>query len=144
VSEQGRPYNQDPLNAIWEQVFKQPYKPQQPRYRQPVLMTPSAFGWGAQEGPTRSRELGVFTENGVEVKSVQWREDGSFEVPASASDLRPTFLFTTSGSFGHHGVQFGPHTGVWGDPGEGVKVEGAAGSEALMVRFPEPSARITL
>src|ERR1700761_4880666 len=37
VDERGRPYNKDPLNAIWEQLFGEPYKPQQPRYRQPVV-----------------------------------------------------------------------------------------------------------
>lgn len=144
VNEQGRPYNKDPLNAIWEQVFGEPYKPQKPRYKQPVLITPSAFGWSDQEGAARRRELGVFTENGVAVESVQWCENGSFELPAASSDLRPTFLFTTAGSFTHNGQEFGPHTGVWGDSGESVKVDGAAGSELLMVRFPEPSSRITL
>jgi hypothetical protein len=144
VNEQGRPYNKDPLNAIWEQVFGEPYKPQKPRYKQPVLITPSAFGWSDREGATRRRELGVFTENGVAVESVQWCENGSFELAATSSDLRPTFLFTTVGSFAHNGQEFGPHTGVWGDSGESVKVDGAAGSELLMVRFPEPSSRITL
>jgi hypothetical protein len=144
VDEQGRSYNKDPLNAIWEQVFGEPYKPQRPRYKQPVLITPSAFGWSDPEGPTRRRRLGIFTENGLTVESVQWDEAGSFQVPASDSDRRPTFLFTTAGSFAHNGQDFGPHTGVWADPGESVKIEGVAGCELLMVRFPEPSSRITL
>jgi len=144
VDERGHPYNKDPLNAIWEQVFGEPYKPQQPRYKQPVLITPAAFGWSEGEGATRSRSLGVFTENGLAVESVQWRESGSFAVPASENDRRPTFLFTTAGSFTHNGQDFGPHTGVWADSGEGVRLDGTAGSELLMVRFPEPSSRITL
>ena len=74
VDEQGRPYNKDPLNAIWEQVFGAPYKPQKPRYRQPIVITPAAFGWSAGEGATRRRKLGVFTENGLAVEWVQWRE----------------------------------------------------------------------
>ena len=144
VDERGRPYNKDPLNAIWEQVFGAPYKPQRPRYRQPIVITPAAFGWSAGEGATRRRKLGVFTENGLAVESVQWRENGSFEAAASESDSRPTFLFTTVGSFSRHGQAFGPHTGVWADPGEGLSVDGDAGSELLMVRFPAPSSRITL
>jgi hypothetical protein len=144
IDEQGHPYNKDPLNAIWEQVFGEPYKPQRPRYRQPVLITPSAFGWSQPEGPTRRRGLGSFTENGLTVESIQWQQDGSLELAPSEADLRPTFLFTTAGAFTCNGQEFGAHTGVWGDPGESVKVDGVTGSESLLVRFPEPSAVITL
>jgi hypothetical protein len=144
VDDQGHPYNKDPLNAIWEQVFKEPYKPQRPRYRQPIVMTPAAFGWSDGEGATRSRKLGMFTENGLAIESVQWRENGSFEVAAGESDRRPTLAFTTEGSFSHRGQAFGPHTGLWADPGEGFSVDAEAGSELLLVRFPEPSSQITL
>ena len=144
VDDQGHPYNKDPLNAIWEQVFSEPYKPQRPRYRQPIVITPAAFGWSDGEGATRSRKLGSFTENGLAIESVQWLGNGSFAVAASESDRRPTFAFTTAGSFSRDGEDFGPHTGVWADPGEGFSVDAEAGSELLLVRFPEPSSRITL
>ena len=144
VDERGHPYNKDPLNAIWEQVFSEPYKPQRPRYRQPIVMTPEAFGWSDGEGATRRRKLGLFTENDLAIESVQWREDGPFEIPASESDLRPVFAFTTGGSFTRGGQAFGAHTGLWADPGEGFSVDAEAGSELLLVRFPAPSSRITL
>jgi hypothetical protein len=144
VDERGHPYNKDPLNAIWEQVYGEPYKPQKPRYRQPVLITPAAFGWASENGPTRSRKLGTFTENGLAISSVQWRGNGPFLVGPGEHDRRPAFAFTTAGSFSHAGRAFGPHTGVWTDPGEGLSIEGEAGSELLLVRFPEPSSRITL
>ena len=144
VDERGRPYNKDPLNAIWEQVFGEPYKPQQPRYRQPVVITPAAFGWSAGEGVTRSRKLGVFTENGLAIESVQWRASGPFKVAASESDRRPVFAFTTAGSFSGDDQAFGSHTGVWAGSGEDFLVDGETGSELLLVRFPEPSSQITL
>ncbi|MGW6144831.1 hypothetical protein [Streptomyces sp. NPDC055140] len=144
VDERGHPYNKDPLNAIWEQVFKEPYKPQRPRYRQPVLMTPSAFGWSAPEGPVRRRRMGAFSENGTSVETLCFDRDGTLSLPANPGDLRPTFLFTTTGSFAYDGESFGPHTGVWADSGEGLAIDGTADSELLMVRFPEPSSRLTL
>jgi hypothetical protein len=144
VDERGRPYNKDPLNAIWEQVFGEPYQPQQPRYRQPVVITPAAFGWSAGDGVTRRRKLGVFTENGLAIESVQWTGGGSFRVAASESDRRPVFAFTTAGSFSRDGQAFGALTGVWADSGEGFRVDGEAGSELLLVRFPGPTSRITL
>ena len=51
----GRPFNKDPLNAIWEQVFGRPYVPQKPRYAQPVVISPDSFGWSAPDGPVRAR-----------------------------------------------------------------------------------------
>ena len=144
VDDGGHPFNKDPLNAIWEQVFGEKYVPQPARYRQPILITPSAFGWSDQDGPVRVRRLGTFTELGLAAETVQWVEDGSFEIDAGDHDRRPTFLFTTTGSFAHDGEQFGALTGVWADPGESVKIDATAGSEVLVVRFPEPSSRITL
>jgi len=144
IADDGKPFNKDPLNAIWEQVFGQPYVPQAPRYRQPVLITPSAFGWSEPEGAVRRRRLGMFTESSLEIESVQWVEDGSFEVGAGPHDQRPTFAFTRSGAYAQDGVHFGALTGVWAGPGENGKIDGVAGSELLLVRFPEPSSQITL
>jgi hypothetical protein len=144
VDEQGRPYKIDPLNAIWEKVFGQAYAPQAPRYKQPVLMTPSAFGWGSPDGATRGRRLGVFSEISLEIWTVQWVADGPLHVQLADNDKRPTLLFTTKGTFSHDGLSFGSLTGVWIEPGETVKLEGSAESELLMVHFPQPSSRITL
>jgi hypothetical protein len=144
VNAEGRPYNKDPLNAIWEQVFQEPYVPQAPRYRQPVLMTPSAFGWSDPEGAVRRRHLGVFTENALEIETVQWTDDGPWDLRVAADDHRPTLLFTTAGNFTHDGAPVGPLTALWAEPAEGIKIDGESGSELLMVRFPSPSSRITL
>jgi hypothetical protein len=144
VDEQGRPYKIDPLNAIWEKVFGQAYVPQAPRYKQPVLMTPSAFGWSNPDGATRLRRLGVFSEISLEISTVQWVQDGPLHVQLREKDNRPTLLFTTAGTFTHDSLSFGALAGMWIEPGESVKIEGSAESELLMVHFPEPSSRITL
>jgi hypothetical protein len=144
VDELGRPYSKDPLNAIWEKVFGEPYVPHAPRYKQPVVMTPSAFGWNESDGATRSRRLGVFGETALEIETVQWAQDGPLHVQLAENDARPTLLFTTLGAFEHDSLSFGPQTGVWLDPRESVKIEGTTGSELLMVHFPQPSSRITL
>jgi hypothetical protein len=144
VDNEGRPYKIDPLNAIWEKVFGRSYVPQPPRYKQPVLMTPSAFGWSSPDGATRSRRLGVFSEISLEISTVQWVQDGPLHVQLAEKDRRPTLLFTTGGTFRHDSLSFGPLTGVWIEPGESAKIEGSAKSELLMVHFPQPSSRITL
>jgi hypothetical protein len=144
VDEEGRPYKIDPLNAIWAKVFGQPYVPAPPRYKQPVVMTPSAFGWSGPHGATRCRRLGVFSEVSLEISTVQWVADGPLHVQLAEDDNRPTLLFTTKGTFTHDGRGFGSLTGVWIEPGESVKLEGSAESELLMVHFPQPSSRITL
>jgi hypothetical protein len=144
VDGEGRPFNKDPLNAIWEHVFGETYVPQTPRYRQPVVMTPEAFGSVETEGPVGRRPLGSFTEHGFAIESVRWEDDGILHVDGGENDRRPTLLFTTAGHFTCEDVEFGLHTAVWGDSGEGLKIEGAAGSELLLLRFPEPSSRLTV
>jgi hypothetical protein len=148
VDERGKPFNKDPLNAIWEQVFGEPYVPRTPRYRQPVLMTPHAFGWRDGQGPVQIRHLGQFGEFGLEVETVRWAKDGVATLK-SADDERPSLLFTSQGSFsvagdGESVRGFGPQTGVWADPAESLDVTATGGSEALHVRFPPPSAKLTL
>jgi hypothetical protein len=144
VDADGKPFNKDPLNAIWEQVFKQPYKPQTPRYSQPVLITPSAFGWSAQEGPVQYRRHGVFSENALSIESVRWISDGAINTHTTEGDDRPVLLFTTEGQYSCDGASFGALTGVWVESGESAKIEAASRSESLLVRFPAPASRITL
>ncbi|MEV8517641.1 hypothetical protein [Dactylosporangium sp. NPDC051484] len=142
VDAEGKPFNKDPLNAIWEHVFQRPFKPQRPRYKQPVVMSPGAFGWDDAERPIRSRRLGSFTENEVEIEFLSWIDDATFEGPAD--DVRPTLLFTTVGEFRHGERLFGSLTGVWIEPGESVTLAATAGSELMKVKFPGADSRITL
>jgi hypothetical protein len=144
VDSSGKRFNKDPLNAIWEKVFQRPYVPQKPRYTQPIVISPEGFGWSNGEGPTRSRHLGVFTENDVALQVIGWTEDGTFQCQLADGDQRPTLMFTTMGSFSCESSQLGPLTGIWVDPGESVKIDGTRGSELLMVNFPAPASRITL
>jgi len=147
VDDDGKPFNKDPLNAIWEQAFGEPYVPRTPRYRQPILMTPGAFGWRDGPGSVQVRHLGQFADNGLEVEAVRWAQDGAAALKP-ADDERPSLLFTTHGGFsvgdGASRRGFGPLTGVWADPAETLEVTATEGSEALHVRFPPPSARLTL
>jgi hypothetical protein len=140
----GKPFNKDPLNAIWEHIFQARYVPQTPRYGQPIVISPQAFGWSQPDGVVRARRLGHFSENDVELETISWVADGTLHRQYGENDQRPTLMFTTAGSFSHDGVDFGTRTGLWFDPGESVKLDAKGGSELLMARFPAPSSRITL
>jgi hypothetical protein len=140
----GRPFNKDPLNAIWEQVFGRPYVPQKPRYSQPVVISPDGFGWSGPDGPVRARRLGIFTENDTAIETLAWTEDGTWHARPAAGDQRPTLLFTTAGQFTSNGQDFGASAGLWAGPGESITLHATAGSELLKVRFPAPSSHITL
>ncbi len=140
----GRPFNKDPLNAIWEQVFGRPYVPGKPRYAQPVVISPDSFGWSAPDGPVRGRRLGIFTENDTTIETLAWTQDGTWHDRPAAGDQRPALLFTTAGQFTTDGQDFGALAGLWAGPGEPVTLHATAGSELLKVRFPAPSSHITL
>jgi len=140
----GRPFNKDPLNAIWEQVFGRPYVPQKPRYAQPVVISPDSFGWSPPDGPVRARRLGIFTENDAAIETLAWTRDGTWHAPPAAGDQRPALLFTTAGQFTSDGQDFGVLAGLWAGPGEPIHLHATAGSELLKVRFPAPTSHITL
>jgi hypothetical protein len=140
----GKPFNKDPLNAIWEQVFQRPYTPQKPRYTQPVVISPDSFGWSGPHGPVRTRRLGVFTENDMAIETLAWTDDGTYHAQPAAGDQRPALLFTTAGSFTGNGDSFGALAAIWAGPGEPIQLHATAGSELLQVRFPAPSSHITL
>jgi hypothetical protein len=144
VDSDGKRFNKDPLNAIWEHVFQQPYVPQAQRYALPIVVSPGGFGWTDDEGPTRSRRLGVFTEHDLALEMVTWIEDGSSLFELADGDLRPTLLFTTNGSFTLGDSSFGALTGIWADPQETLPIQATKGSELLKVNFPAPGSRITL
>jgi hypothetical protein len=88
--------------------------------------------------------LGVFTENELEVETIQWAESGSWDFQPAENDHRPTLLFTTVGSITHGSRRFGPLTAFWVESGQHLTIDGEKESELLIVRFPEPSSRITL
>jgi hypothetical protein len=92
--------------AIWEKVFGEPYVPHAPRYKRPVVITPSGFGWSEPDGATRNRRLGVFGETALEIETVQWVQDGPLYVQLAEDDARPTLLFTTFGAFEHDGLSW--------------------------------------
>jgi hypothetical protein len=140
----GKTIKKDPLNAIWEQVFQQPYVPQRSRYTQPIILSPAGFGWSSPEGATQARRMGVFTENGVALEMIAWTEDGTFHSQLAVGDERPTLMFTTKGVFSCDGRQFGALTSIWADPGESVKIEAEQGSELFRLNLPAPASRITL
>jgi hypothetical protein len=144
TDDEGQVVQKDPLNAIWEQVFHEPYVPREPRYPQPILVTPSAFDWSDLDDGVRIRNLGVFTENALSLEMVSWSRTGTFHSRLEADDRRPTLMFTTRGSFSVDGVRCGPLVGIWAEPGESVTADADGGSELMLVRFPEPTSRITL
>lgn len=144
VDSEGKPFNKDPLNAIWEEVFGERYVPQTPRYRQPIVMTPRAFGWQHGPGATEVRRLGKFAENGLEIETLRWARDGS-AVLKDADEERPSLVFTIGGEFEVAGAErFGQHTGVWAEPGDELAIRAAKDSELLHVRLPPAAAKLTL
>lgn len=60
----GRKHNQDGYEAVWQHVFDRPLSYCKPRYSEPLIMDPDAFGWieDADADGVEHRTLGVFNE----------------------------------------------------------------------------------
>jgi hypothetical protein len=132
VDQTGQPQTQDALNAIWEHVFDRKSEFPEPRYPQPILMNPEAFGWVKGPGVVSEAVLGRFTERDLTIRKVRWDSRGNYELPAE----RTYCLFTVRGDIDIDGATHGQHTVLWSDLGETSTVEGHEGTEALCIAFP--------
>jgi hypothetical protein len=132
VDQAGKAQTQDALNAIWEYVFDRKSEIPEPRYPQPILMNPDAFGWVKGPGAVSEAVLGRFTERDLTIRKIRWDTAGGYELPAD----RTYCLFTVRGNIDVDGVTCGQHTVLWSDLGEASTVEGHGGSEALCIAFP--------
>jgi hypothetical protein len=132
VDETGKEQTKDALNAIWEHVFDRKSEFPVPRYPQPILMNPDAFGWTTAPGPVSTAVLGRFTERDLTIIKVRWNTRGDYDL----SSDRTYCLFTVRGDIDVAGRTYGEHTVLWSDFGESVTVEGQPGTEGLCIAFP--------
>lgn len=132
IDENGKRYNRDAVQAIWEEVFKRSLEFPVPRYPQPIVMNPKGFAWTRLNDHVSWKCLGRFTERDLVIALVRWDRDGGYELPAERTQM----LFSTKGAINVDGSAYGAHTVVWSDFTESVTVSGEQGSEAICLGFP--------
>lgn len=71
--EDGRKRNQDAYEALWERACGIPLEYPQPRYNEPIIMTPENFNWVESDGMPGvfHKKLACFTERNLEIGFVR-------------------------------------------------------------------------
>jgi len=139
----GQALQQDPLNAIWEQVFGQPTSRSGPGNRQPVVITPAASA-GQRAGRARAAASWASSLRTAFPFERQWRRT---DLRVRAAEATPSaFLFTRKGSFPMR-TSVRPAHGHLAGPGKpaGCRAEGSgscwSGSGAVEHDHARPQAR---
>lgn len=128
--------SQDAFEAIWEHVCgrKLTYPP--PRYDEPVLMTPSGFGWveDANNPGIVRKLLGVFTERGTRIEMLRLAANASI---ALGEDGARILVFAFSGAGHSGGEDWSEHSAWQIEAGETATIAATAAAELLIITLPK-------
>lgn len=122
----------DGKRAVWEHIYGRPEVIHEPRYRAPIMMTPSNFDWLA-DGALSRKMLGRFTEDDVAVEMVRWDEAGGV---LRLDDQRTWLIYLAEGSVVIDSMTYGPETVYWSEYGERNELFALPGSQAYVIGFP--------
>lgn len=126
---------QDGFEAVWEHHNKVKLVYSRPRYRDPVVISPVAFGWidADKTGNVKRKPLGTFTERQTRAEMLRFEAAGThrFE-PEEAIRL----IFVTEGSGTADGQEWRVETAMQVDPGEVAMISANGSAEMLILTLP--------
>jgi hypothetical protein len=93
---EGRKFNKDGYEAVWEHVSGRPVKYCTPRFDAPVVINPEAFDWLPIKGTegVRERKFGTFNERGTAAAQLKIDAGATFRAEHIAAER---LLFVLSG-----------------------------------------------
>ena len=125
----GTARQQDGYEALWELINQKPLTYPKPRYRQPVLMNPSAYDWVTTDQPGEQvREMGCFTERRIGVGQVRLGA-GAHTTLSSPDTIRLMYVIEGSAHIGGQALTAGCAFEVL----RGASVTLDAGSDLLLL-----------
>ncbi|HEX5118067.1 MAG TPA: hypothetical protein VFW65_23025 [Pseudonocardiaceae bacterium] len=136
--ETGTTRNQDGYEAVWEHVNGRGIEYVRPRFTEPVVMDPEAFGWqplDSGDGVFR-RALGVFNERGTAANEYRLDTDGSVTLVA---DGRRRLFFVVSGEVDAGGTVCRQHAAVSLEPAEKLDLRNTGNEPCVVLNFDLPA-----
>jgi hypothetical protein len=133
TDDKGQEIRKDATNAVWEEVNHKPLVIPEPKYSQPIVMRPGAYGWRTDVDGTEYKDLGHFTEGDLTVSTRRWSAGDAFTVGAE----RTSIVWIASGSVLLEGRKLGAHTIVFSDFGETHELVGSGAGEATVLGLPK-------
>jgi hypothetical protein len=131
----GRPYNKDAHQAVWEHVNGRELKFARPRYLAPIIMDPSGMQWRTINGQpgTSAKPLGTFTERGVGARLLRIQSAAQLSItPKPQVQLG----FVLSGHVEIDSHAGGPQTAFELKADESMVISAASEAEVLVMSLP--------
>lgn len=136
IDAEGRRHNLDAAEAIWRQYQGRDTGYPQSRYRDLVMMNPSAFNWvkDKDQPGVAHRRMGTFTEREIKVGFIRVEKNAT--VNFGGADA-PELLFVTEGAVAHEGDLHPKWSGLGTEANEApVKLSTPDGAELLHIKLP--------
>lgn len=136
TSPEGKPFNKDGYEAVWEQVNGRKIEYRKPRYTATIVMNPDAYAWRPldAEGAVSTKELGSFTERAIDAFLVKISASSKHTVVA-----RPQIQlgFVVDGECEVNGTSLGATAGFELQPGESLDLAAGSESTVLVMTMPD-------
>jgi hypothetical protein len=136
TGEDGRQFNQDGFEAVWEACSGRPVTYAAPRYGEPVTIKPNGFRWvpDARRPGLEVKRLGTFNEYSTGLAQMRL---GPNTVLPSEKLAAPEFRFVLSGDVLFGGKQLSERSAIYIPDGvESGPFESRAGAEILAISVP--------
>ena len=129
------PKNLDAYEALWRHVTGRPIDYPRPRYKAPIVMRPSGFGWREVQGRpgVRRKALGDFPERGLSLELLAL-DAGATGLVGAEDELRLIFVLSGEGLVG--AAPYHPQSAVRLASGEGASFAASAPTELFVISAP--------
>jgi hypothetical protein len=135
TSAEGKPYNKDGYEAVWEQVNGRSIEYSTPRYTTTIVMDPDAYGWIPMDsdGTVAIKRLGSFTERSIDASLLKVKGSGKHTVVA-----RPQVQlgFVIDGQCEIEGHTLGETAGFELQPSESLDLSASTDMTFLLLSMP--------
>jgi hypothetical protein len=133
---EGRKYNSDSYEAIWEFVNGRPIAHPAPRYATPITVNPDAFRWtpSASEYGVHHKHLGTFSERGTAVEFIQYEPGARHRIHGLAA---PELHFVLEGELRSSRDICPRWTALMFLPGDDETLDAIESTREYVIRLPD-------
>lgn len=131
----GKAAARDGMEAMWEHITGSTLRYPAPRYREPVLIDPTACPWSSVDSSeVARRHLATFGDQGPQIEALRWSEADS----CCLSGDRAQLAYVLGGRILVDGIEAHAGAALWSDVGEDATIDGDPGAELMVWGLPLP------
>lgn len=134
-TEDGKRFNKDGYEAVWEHANKKKIEYCKPRYREPIVIDPEAFSWIPAEGHpgVAVREFGVFGERRAATSQIRLKSGSHYTLTTNSG---PLLVYVLTGALEYENRSYPEGSAMEVVKGDHAKV--SATGDTLLLTFTMP------